>query len=30
MNILVRVEAIRQMMKVEVPADWVETAPAES
>ena len=30
MNILVRVEAIRQMMKVEVPADWVETAPVES
>ena len=30
MNILVRVEAIRQMMKVEVPTDWVETVPAES
>ena len=30
MHILVRVTAIRQAMKVEVPADWVETAPAES
>ena len=30
MHILVRVEAIRQAMKVEVPADWVETEPAGS
>lgn len=30
MHILVRVKAIRQAMKVEVPADWVEAAPAES
>jgi len=30
MHILVRVTAIRQAMKVEVPADWVEPVPAES
>lgn len=28
MHILVRVKAIRQAMKVEVPADWVETEPS--
>lgn len=30
MHILVRVDAIRQAMKVEVPADWVEVDPAAS
>lgn len=30
MHILVRVKAIRQAMKVQVPADWVEVDPAEA